>query len=115
MAKYMGLYMGTVPEKPAEGARSDEGREMMARGMAAWGEWGERYKSVIVDAGGPMGKTRKVSSAGIAPFKNMLTGYVIVEADSLDAAAKIFEDHPHFTIFPGDSVEVVEIFDMPEM
>jgi len=36
-----------------------------------------------------------------------------VKADSHDAAAKLFEKHPHFTIFPGDSVEIMEILPIP--
>jgi hypothetical protein len=29
------------------------------------------------------------------------------------AAAKLFEGHPHFTIFPGDGVEVMEVLPIP--
>jgi hypothetical protein len=38
---------------------------------------------------------------------------VIVQADSHEAAARLFEKHPHFMIFPGDSVEVMECLPMP--
>ena len=37
-----------------------------------------------------------------------MSGYVVVQAESHEAAAKMFENHPHFTIFPGDSVEIME-------
>ena len=37
-----------------------------------------------------------------------MTAYVIVQAESHDAAARLFENHPHFMIFPGDSVEIME-------
>ena len=30
-----------------------------------------------------------------------------------EAAVKLFEGHPHFTIFPGDSVEVMECLPIP--
>jgi hypothetical protein len=40
-------------------------------------------------------------------------GYVVVRADSLEAAAKLFENHPHFTIFPGESVEVMPVMPIP--
>ena len=33
-------------------------------------------------------------------------------AESHEAAAKLFENHPHFTIFPGDSVEIMECLPM---
>lgn len=32
-----------------------------------------------------------------------------------EAAAKLFENRPHFTIFPGDRVEVMECLPMPKM
>jgi hypothetical protein len=42
-----------------------------------------------------------------------MSAYTIVRADSHDAAAKLFENHPHFTIFPGDSVEVMPVLPIP--
>ena len=44
-----------------------------------------------------------------------LAGYTIVEAESQEAAARLFLNHPHFMIFPGDGVEVMECLPMPEM
>ena len=46
-------------------------------------------------------------------IKNVMTGYVIIQAESHEAAAKLFENHPHFTIFPGDSVEIMECLPLP--
>jgi hypothetical protein len=37
----------------------------------------------------------------------------VVRADSPEAAAKIFEKHPHFVIFPGDAVEVMPVLPIP--
>ena len=63
--------------------------------------------------GGPLGKTKKVSELGIEDITNLMSVYSIVRADSHDAAAKLFENHPHFTIFPGDSVEVMPVLPIP--
>jgi len=68
---------------------------------------------VIVDTGTPLGKTLRVSKGGIEKIKNQLTAYTIVRAESHEAAAKLFEGHPHFTIFPGDSVEIMECLAIP--
>lgn len=46
-------------------------------------------------------------------LKNAMTGYVIVRADSHQAPAGMFQRHPHFTIFPGESVEVMECLPIP--
>jgi hypothetical protein len=42
-----------------------------------------------------------------------LAGFTIVQAESHEAAAKLFEGHPHFTIMPGEGVEVMEIMPIP--
>jgi hypothetical protein len=81
--------------------------------MQAWIAWGTGNAAAIVDQGGPLGKTKRASKEGIADFKNALTGYVIVQAESHAAAAKLFENHPHFAIFPGDSVEIIECLPLP--
>ena len=70
--------------------------------------------AAIVDQGTPLGKTKRASKQGIADFKNGMTGYVIVQAESHAAAAKLFDNHPHFTVFPGDSVEIMECLPLPE-
>jgi len=36
-----------------------------------------------------------------------------VQAESHEAAANLFEGHPHFTIFPGDGIEVMEVLSIP--
>ena len=37
----------------------------------------------------------------------------VVRAESQEAAARLFENHPHFSIFPGDAVEVMECLPVP--
>ena len=69
--------------------------------------------AAIVGMGGPLGKTKKVSEHGIEDITNLMSAYTIVRANSHGAAAKLFENHPHFTIFPGDSVEVMPVLPIP--
>jgi hypothetical protein len=44
-----------------------------------------------------------------------MAAYTIVQAESHEAAAKLFEGHPHFAIFPGDGVEIMEVLPIPGM
>lgn len=83
--------------------------------MSAWMEWGTTHAAAIVDQGAPLGKTKRASPDGITDIKNTMTGYVIIQAESHEAAAKLFEKHPHFSIFPGDSVEIMECLPLPDM
>jgi hypothetical protein len=85
----------------------------MAKGMAAWGAWMAEHAAQIVDQGGPVGKTKKVSADGISDIRNEVGGFITVKAESQEAAAKLFEGHPHFSIFPGDRVEIMEVLPIP--
>lgn len=82
-------------------------------GIAAWKAWVDKHHASIVGIGGPLGKTKKVSAQGIEDISNLLSGYAIVRADSHEAAAKLFENHPHFTFFPGDSIEIMPVLPVP--
>jgi hypothetical protein len=81
--------------------------------MAAWKAWIEKNQAVIVAMGGPVGKTKKVTPRGTEDASNNIGAFMVVRADSHDAAAKLFEKHPHYTIFPGDSVEIMPVLPIP--
>ncbi|NRP85271.1 hypothetical protein GFPCMMHI_01156 [Ensifer adhaerens] len=78
-----------------------------AVGIKQWAAWEERNASSILDRGGMVGKTTRITRDGVVNAVNSFCGYLVVEAESTDAAARLFEDHPHFTIFPGDGVDVM--------
>lgn len=91
----------------------DQRRGREAEGMAAWKEWVERNGGAIVGMGGPLGKTKRVSADGIEDVSNALGAYTVVRAETHEAAAKLFEGHPHFTIFPGEAVEIMPVLPVP--
>ncbi|MBZ9650251.1 hypothetical protein K9B33_22220 [Sphingobium sp. 3R8] len=114
MAKFIALYIGSVSAaEKADYAPTPDDEAMWSRGMAAWGQWMSDHADAIVDGGGPLGATLRISPKGIEPHENRIVGYVIVEADSHEAAARLFSDHPHFAIMPGDSVEILECLAPP--
>ncbi|RLL71575.1 hypothetical protein D8666_20045 [Ochrobactrum soli] len=78
-----------------------------AKGIAQWMAWEERNAAVILDRGGMVGKTTRVTRQGIAEAKNPFCGYLVVDAETADAAAKLFQDHPHITVFPGDGIDIM--------
>ena len=116
MPRFVALYMGW--ERPEDQAAwnalsAAEQTQRQQDGMTAWGQWVERHRAVIVDTGSPLGKTLIASPAGTTAGHNAVTAYVIVDAASHEAAARMFENHPHFSIFPGRSVEILEFLPMP--
>ena len=114
MKKFLAIYIGTASALEKWKTLDEAKRKKLeASGMKAWMEWGAANQAAIVDQGAPLGKTKRAAAQGITDIKNSMTGYVIVQAESHEAAARMFENHPHFTIFPGDSVEIMECLPIP--
>lgn len=91
-------------------AMSDEERRARdEEGLAALKAWDEAHRDSIVYEGGPLGPTKRTSPDGVADVVNELTVFAVVRAPSHEAAAKLFEGHPHFTIFPCDGVDVMPL------
>ena len=118
MKKFLAVYIGTAAAREKSGwdaISEQKRREKQKTGMEAWKKWMEKNQKVIVDIGTPLGKTKRASVQGISDVKNDIVAYVVVQAKSHEAAAVLFEKHPHFMIFPGDSVEIMECLPMPAM
>lgn len=118
MKRFLAVYTGTPESVESKGwnAMSEaQRRQREQQGMEAWKKWGETHHASIVAGGGPLGKTKRISGRGIEDTRNNLAAYVIVQAESHAAAARLFENHPHFTIFPGDAVEIMECLPIPGM
>jgi hypothetical protein len=116
MNSYLAVFLGskTSARMTAWNALSEGERNAKEKtGIAAWRAWAEKHQAAIVSMGGPLGKTKKVSQQGIADVSNEMGAFTIVRADSPEAAAKMFEGHPHFSIFPGESVEVMPVQPIP--
>lgn len=72
-----------------------------------WNAWMEAHKSSVRETTG-VGKPKRVTASGVEDSRNDLMMYSFAEAESLDAAAALFTDHPHFGI-PGAWIEVMPI------
>ena len=113
---YLAIFLGskTSPRRAAWDALSEtERREKEREGIAAWKAWVEKNKAALVTMGGPLGKTKKVTQRGIEDTSNNLGAFTVVRANSAEAAAKMFEKHPHFVIFPGDAIEIMPVLPIP--
>ena len=115
MKSYLAVFTGSPQAMSSWETLSETDRQQrMSQGIAAWKKWASDNASAIVEMGGPLSKTKQVSSSGIADIRNNLAAFTIVKAESQEAAARMFIKHPHFTIFPGEGVEVMEILPVPE-
>ena len=89
--------------------------ERMAAGMKAWHQWAADHASATTDEGGPLGKTKRTDKNGVSDTRNDLGAWTIVKAETQEDAAKMFLNHPHFMIFLGDRIEVMECLPIPKM
>jgi hypothetical protein len=105
MTKYVFSYHGDS-EMPTDQAVVDEI-------MAAWGAWFGSLGDALVDGGNPFGASKSVASDGSVTDGNAarLSGYSIVNADSIDAAVTMAQGCP---ILGGDgsSITVSEAIEM---
>ena len=81
--------------------------------LEEWRKWMADHASMITltEAGG---KTKRVTAGGVSDTRNDIILYSFVEAQSHEAAAKSFENHPHLQI-PQSSIEVMEVRSMGPM
>jgi hypothetical protein len=113
---YLAIFLGskTSPKMMAWNAPPEAERQAKQReGTAAWKAWVEKHRDAIAGMGGPLGKTKKIAQGGIEDVSNHMGAYTVVRAESHEAATKLFENHPHFMIFPGESVEVMPVLPIP--
>ena len=116
MTQFLAVYTGTASSFDDWHALGEAERaKRETEGMQAWMAWGEKHAQATVVQGGPLGKTKRAGPDGITDIRNNMTGFIIVQAESHEAAARMFENHPHFAVFPGDSVEIMECLPSPGM
>ena len=75
--------------------------------MQAWNTWFESVADRTVDQGGFHGGAREISRSGTKDLPigmESITGYSIIEAESLDAAEKIAQRNPYIA-----SIRVYEV------
>lgn len=113
---YLAIFLGSRngPRMAAWLAQPEAERKAKEQeGMAAWKAWMEKHRADIAAMGGPLGKTKRVSGRGVEDVSNAMGAFTVVRAESHEAAAKLFENHPHFAIFPGEAIEVMPVLPIP--
>lgn len=116
MKEFLAIYLGSPDSQRGREWRALDEAARQARaaaGAKAWHAWMDANQAAIVVTGGPLGKTKRADPAGVADTRNSMTAYVVVRAESHEAAARLFEKHPHFAIFPGESIEIMECLPIP--
>src|ERR1044071_1435551 len=63
-----------------------------------WKKWMTDHAKSFADKGAGVGKTKRVTAQGLADARNEIMLYSVIEADSHESAAKMFDKHPHIGI-----------------
>ncbi len=112
MPKYLCIQRSTpkdsVPDAD-QAASSPPSPAQMEQMYAKFNAWKEKFQDNIVDMGGKLGDGKVVRPDGVTdgPFvevKEIVGGFMIVEADTIELAAQVAQESPG--VFPGASVEV---------
>ena len=104
MPRYLCLQR-SVPA--AAGAEKPSPAEMQAM-YAKFNAWREKFSANLPDLGGRLGAGRVVADGPLVEVKELVGGYMIVSAGSLDEAVAIARECPGL-VRPGSGVEVIEI------
>lgn len=110
MPKYLCIQRS---QNTQPGNRSKPSPSEMQAMYAKFNAWMEKFKENLVDMGGKLGAGKVVTADGAkdGPFaetKEIIGGYMIVSAKSLDEAMEVASACPGL-VGPGSGVEVREI------
>ena len=95
-------------QKPAE-----KRKEMESKMGAEWNAWLKEHADKVKETYGA-GKTKLVNEGGASDSRNDIMMYSVIEADSQEAAAKLFENHTHLQI-PEATIEIMAANPLPGM
>ena len=111
------LYMCVL--RNSQGGCKEPSPSDMNEAMAKYQKWQEKYSDNIADMGGKLGDGKVLSGTGVmdGPFveiKEVVGGYMVVRANSLDEAVQVVAECPPIAASLGSSttVEIREIYKM---
>jgi len=105
MKKFVVLYYS--PTEAMAKMQSSTPEEMQ-EGQKKWMDWFAEQGDDLLDMGEFFMQGRRITAAGSEDSTGAVTGYSIIQAESIDDAEKRLADHPHIEWFEGCSVEVYE-------
>ena len=87
--------------------------EDVERGMEPWMAWAERCGDGLVDFGSPLGNGLRVTDSGTSPSERNVVGYMILQAEDMDGALVLLQNHPHLGWTEGCELEIHECLLLP--
>jgi hypothetical protein len=105
MKKFIVLYKS---EQPAEEMIRNTTEEQRKQGTDLWMQWASKAGDTLVDLGTPLGNGRSIAKTGTENLHAGVSGYSIMQGESMETIRKLLEEHPHFMTPGKASIEVYE-------
>jgi len=112
MDRYIVLYR--APLEVAERFAQVPPEEAM-KGVQLWIDWAARIGDGLVDPGRPLGNAMTVTQSGIAKTDTEIIGMSILQADSMESALKMVENHHHLYWADDCAITVLQEMPIPEL
>ena len=109
MTKFVFIYH--APPMPTD-ATAPSPEEMQAV-MGQWMAWGDTVGERMLDFGTPLAGGVRVTTDGTSASTREVSGYSMIEAESMDAALELARNHPHLNMPGGCEIEVHEALPVP--
>jgi hypothetical protein len=110
MKRFIVTYL--APPKAAMEAMMNATPEQKAEGMKPWTAWMEKCGSALIDGGAPLMATGHLTPSGWEEPQSNVTGYSILEAENLEAAKALVDNHPHLAWIEGCAIDIFEAMSM---
>ena len=90
--------------------------EEQAKGMEAWMNWAKNCGNKLIDLGSPLMNGQQLSPGGKSTNSDKnVAGYSVLQAENMDEAKALLQDHPHLGWDAACSIEVHETMPLPGM
>ena len=111
MKKFMVTYNAPID---AAWKTAESTPEEMEAGMKAWMAWAQKCGDKLLDFGTPLGNGLSLKPGGnSANSESAIIGYSILQAESMEEARELLQDHPHLDWNAACEIEVHEALPAP--
>ena len=88
--------------------------EEMKKGMEPWMTWAQKCGDKLVDMGNPLMGGVKMSPDGSSTASEKdVCGYSVLQAENMEDAKSLMDDHPHLNWTEGCEIEIHETMPLP--
>ena len=113
MKKFIVIYHATPEALKLMAAATPP---QQAKAMEGWGKWAQKCGEQLVEMGTPLANGQLISKDGTAKkSRKNVSGYSIIQAETLDKAKKLLKGHPHLKGGDECTIEIHETMSMVGM